>query len=137
MSALAPITIAGLSAMTGITTAHIREYERMGFIAKPRRGPGGYLLYRADDAETLAIVRRATSLGFTPEATRDLLRTFALPRERARVAARAIALKQLDEVRARLDSLHEIERKRSALLSDCASAAARRPCPVIAALTTT
>ena len=135
MSALAPITIAGLAARTGIDVERIREYERLGLVGKPRRGPGGYLLYSANDAETLSIVRRAHTLGFTPEATRDLLRTLALPPDRARVAARAIALKQLDDVRARLATLHETERTLSALLSDCASAAARRPCPVIAAIT--
>ena len=73
MPALAPITIAGLAAKTGIDIESIRTYERMGLIEKPRRGPGGYLLYRGQDSETLTFIRRATALGFSLPAIRDLL----------------------------------------------------------------
>ena len=73
MPALAPITIAGLADKTGIDVETIRNYERMGLIEKPRRGPGGYLLYRGEDVEILTFIRRATSLGFGLPAIRELL----------------------------------------------------------------
>ena len=73
MPALAPITIAGLAAKTGIDIESIRTYERMGLIEKPRRGPGGYLLYWGQDVEILTFIRRASSVGFSLPAIRDLL----------------------------------------------------------------
>src|SRR5262245_26071124 len=110
MSALAPITIAGLADKTGIDIETIRNYERMGFIDKPRRGPGGYLLYRGEDVEILSFISRATGLGFGLPAIRELL-SLSDPQAGTKCGTiYEIAVRQLAEIRLRIEELGRMEK---------------------------
>ena len=131
MPALAPITIAGLADKTGIDVETIRNYERMGLIEKPRRGPGGYLLYRGEDVEILTFIRRATSLGFGLPAVRELLE-ISTPRAGANCSAiYEIAMRQLAEIRLRIDELGRMEKALSELAANCPRDAALTECNIL------
>mgnify|MGYP003345376045 FL=1 len=134
MPALAPITIAGLAAKTGIDVESIRTYERMGLIEKPRRGPGGYLLYRGQDAEILTFIRRATALGFSLPAIRDLL-GLAQPRSGACCSTvYDIAVRQLAEIRTRIEELGRMEKALNELAASCPREGSANDCSILNAL---
>ena len=112
----------------------IRNYERMGLIEKPRRGPGGYLLYRGEDVEILSFIRRATTLGFTLPAIRELL---DLSRAQAGVKCGTIyqiAVRQLAEIRLRIEELGRMEKALSDLAATCPRDGALTHCPIISTL---
>lgn len=134
MPALAPITIAGLADRTGIDVETIRSYERMGLIEKPRRGPGGYLLYRGEDVDILCFVRRATALGFGLQAVRELL-DLSNPRSGIHCnSVYEIAVRQLAEIRVRIEELGRMEKTLSALTESCPRDGALSQCPIISTL---
>lgn len=135
MPALAPITIAGLSAKTGVDIESIRSYEQLGLIEKPRRGPGGYLLYRGEDIDTVTFVRRATSLGFSLASIKELL-GLADPRHPGNScsAVYAIARRQLEEIRHKIEELTRMEHALTELASNCPREGSSAGCPIIAAL---
>lgn len=134
MPALAPITIAGLADKTGIDVETIRNYERMGLIEKPRRGPGGYLLYRSEDVQILNFIRRATSLGFGLPAIRELIE---ISRPHSGVQCGTIyeiAVRQLTEIRLRIEELGRMEKALSELAENCPRRGALTECPILSTL---
>lgn len=103
----------------------------MGLIEKPRRGPGGYLLYRGEDVEILTFVRRATSLGFGLPAIRELIE---LSRPRSGMQCSAIyeiAVRQLAEIRLRIEELGRMEKTLSELAENCPRTGAPTKCPIL------
>jgi len=134
MPALAPITISGLAARTGLDVESIRTYERMGLIEKPRRGPGGYLLYRGQDVEILTFIRRASALGFTMPAIRDLL-GLAQPKAVGNCSnVHDIAMRQLVEIRQRIEDLGRMEKALTELASCCPRDGSLDGCPILSTL---
>jgi MerR family mercuric resistance operon transcriptional regulator len=133
MPALAPITIAGLASRTGVDVESIRAYEKLGLIEKPRRVTGGYLCYSGEAIETVAFIRRATALGFSLAAVRDLL-PLADPRYQGKRCARAIAERQLGEIRENIEKLTRMERALSDLAAACKPDGSGTRCPIIATL---
>jgi len=135
MAALAPMTITGLADKTGIDVATIRSYERLGFIPRPRRVPGGHVLYRGEDIEVLRFVTRARELGFGLEAIGELL---ALSDSRKKGPCRQVhdlAARQLARIRTRLEELGRMEQA-LAKLTDCCQQQAYDParCPLLGSL---
>lgn len=135
MPALAPITISGLATATGVDVETIRSYEHLGLIQKPRRGPGGYLLYRGEDVDILIFTRRATQLGFSLESIRELL-ALAEPRNPAASCSAVydIAMRQLAEIRRRIGELTRMEQTLSGLAEECPRQGNATGCPIIGTL---
>jgi MerR family mercuric resistance operon transcriptional regulator len=124
-------TIGELSRRTGLAVETIRYYERIGLVPRPPRTAGGHRSYGAEGCRPLAFVKRARELDFSIDEIRELL---TLWRSNGTcMDVRSIALRRLEEVRARLRDLAELE----SVLTD---AVARCPnddsqlCPVLAKL---
>lgn len=130
--------IGALSQQSECNIETIRYYERIGLIPRAERR-GRYRYYTNEDADRLRFIKRARSLGFAIEEIRDLLR---LTKSRsddgidACADAKAIALLNLNNVKARLDDLKRME----AVLTDAIGACDRdifRGCPILATLSGT
>ncbi len=134
MPALAPITIAGLADKTGIEIEIIREYERLGFIPRPRRGPGGYWLYRGEDVDVLTFISRANQLGFSLETIAELLDLAKRLNDRTCQQVYDMAVRRLADIRSRIDELKHMEQALASLATSCSRTTTVGPCPIIASL---
>lgn len=135
MAAFALMTIAGLADKTGIEVATIRSYERLGLIPKPRRVPGGHVLYRGEDVEVLRFIGRARELGFSMDAIAELV-TLSDGRQKGHCKqVHDLALRQLTSIRARLEELGRMEQA-LAKLADCCQQQSYDPtrCPLLKSL---
>lgn len=121
-----------LSKRTGCNVETIRYYERAGLLPTPARSAGGYRLYGTDHLKRLAFVRRARALGFSIHEVRALL-ALADHRKRPCAGARGLAATHLEDVRAKIASLSEMERVLRDTVARCASGKASH-CPLIDAL---
>ena len=129
----AEIAIGELSRETGSKIETIRYYERIGLLPEPRRRPGGYRSYGADDIARLRFIRRARQLGFTLVQVRELLALAQAAGDVARADARRIAAAHLAAVETKIADLRAIERVLGDLIRECE--AGRMPrCPLIEAL---
>lgn len=123
-----------LSAATGVKIETIRYYETVGLVPTPARAENGRRVYDRTDVERLSFVRRARLLGFPLSDIKALLALDAP--QSGNEAARAIAERQLAEVRARLDDLNALESTLATAVEDCR--AGRGPiCPVVATIRNT
>jgi MerR family mercuric resistance operon transcriptional regulator len=109
--------IGRLSAASGVNIETIRYYERIKLLVPPPRTPGGRRLYGEDDLRALEFIRRARELGFSLEEIRALLRLATHGASCRQV--RAIAVPRLEDIRARLRDLRNMERALEAAVSRC------------------
>ena len=130
MPALAPTTIAGLANRAGVDVETVRQCERLGLLPGPRRQPGrsGILGYNNEHLERLAFIRRAAELGFSIQATGELLAISGGLRTCG--DAYQIAERQLSDIRRRIAELSRMEAALAALAETCPRSGSARDCPV-------
>ena len=133
MSSLPTISIDALSEQAGMDVETIRAYERLGLLGKPRRLPGGLVLYRTDDVARVTFIRRAQELGFSLETIRQL---FEITTDRAKSCAdvHEVAERHLQDIRRRREDLMRMEAVLAPLVSACSRKGRVDDCPILNAL---
>ena len=117
------ITRGELSRRTGVNIETIRYFENIGVLATPDRTEGGHRIYDEEHVRTLGFVRRARNLGFTPQEVRAIL-ALGGPGKAGCDEVRKIAEHHLDQVRAKLADLVELERLLTGTVEHCSGKAA-------------
>jgi MerR family copper efflux transcriptional regulator len=114
---------------SSVSAKMIRYYESIGLIEAPLRTESGYRVYAGDDVHTLRFVKRARTLGFSVEETRELL---ALWRDKSRASAdvKAFALKHIGDLETRIAELQAMARTLSHLAHHC-HGDDRPDCPIL------
>jgi DNA-binding transcriptional MerR regulator len=115
MPVLAPVTITGLSQMSGIDADLIRTYRNAGLLPKPRRHKSRVAdaAHRRALVERLTFIWRAQKLGFPLDSIGQLLGLDGGLRTCADVYR--IAVRYLEEVKTRATS-EEVSRLETALM---------------------
>lgn len=112
------ITRGELARRTGVNAETIRYFERIGILAAPDRTEGGHRIYDEGHVRTLAFIRRARNLGFTPEEVRTIV-DLGGPGKASCVEVRDIAARHLEQVRVKISDLTEIERLLTRTIDHC------------------
>ncbi len=120
MSAL-KLTIGTLSKQTLCTVPTIRYYEQIGLLPHPERASNGHRYYRDGDLKRLIFIKRCRDFGFSIEQVRDLAGLFE-DGDRACVEVRDLAKVHLDQVRAKLEEMRQLECSLAAFVSSCEAA---------------
>lgn len=115
----------------GLPAKTIRYYEDIGLI-RPQREANGYRRFSPKDAQKLAFLKRARTLGFSVEECRVLLSLYE-DKSRASADVKRIAKRHLSEIDAKLAELQAMRHTLSHLVSSCAGDA-RPDCPILADL---
>jgi MerR family transcriptional regulator, mercuric resistance operon regulatory protein len=126
---MARLTRGELARRTGVNGETIRYFERIGMLPAPARTEGGHRIYDERHVRTLGFVRRARSLGFTPDEVRTIL-DLGGPGTAPCAEVRDIATHHLEQVRAKIADLTEIERLLTRTVEHC-SGRADPDCAVI------
>ncbi len=132
MSAL-KISIGELSAQTHCSVPTIRYYEQIGLLPRSERASNGHRYYRDEDLRRLRFIKRCRDFGFPIDQVRDLAALFA-DGGRACVEVRDVAKEHLEQVRAKLDEMRQLEASLAAFVSRCDAACvggATRDCVII------
>jgi DNA-binding transcriptional MerR regulator len=112
------MTIGALSMQAQCAVPTIRYYEQIGLLPRPERAANGQRTYRDADLKRLSFVKRCRDFGFPIEQVRDLARLFE-DGGRACVEVRDLAQGQLDQVRAKLDEMRQLEAKLAQFVAGC------------------
>jgi MerR family transcriptional regulator, mercuric resistance operon regulatory protein len=123
------LAIGRLSELTGVGIETIRYYEKIKMLPAPPRTAGGHRIYGEVELRTLAFIRRARELGFGLADIRALL-GLAAPGKACCADVRAIAAHHLEDIRAKIADLAELERILAKTIARCSGR--RVPeCPVL------
>lgn len=115
-----------LARLAGLSSDTLRNYERKGLLARPRRSANGYREYPASDLERVRLVRSALGIGFTLD---ELARILTL-RDRGGAPChqvRALAGTKLAEVEAQLLELTALRDDLRSLLKNWDTLLAKNP----------
>lgn len=114
---------------SGVSAKMIRYYESIGLLAPAGRTASGYRTYDAQDVHALRFVKRARNLGFSVEETGALL---ALWRDKQRASAdvKALALRHVRDLEAKIAELESMARTLRHLAS-CCHGDDRPDCPIL------
>lgn len=131
---MARIPIGELSRRTGVHIETIRYFEKVGMLIAPPRTGGGHRVYDEQHVRSLAFIHRARQLGFTPQEVRAIL-DLGGPGKARCAEVRDIAAHHLQEVRAKMVDLVELERLLASTIEHCSGDAVPE-CAVIDMLDT-
>ncbi len=118
-----------LAHRTGVNGETIRYFERIGILSEPPRTEGGHRVYDEGHVRTLSFVRRARGLGFAPDEVRAIL-DLGGPGKACCAEVQDIAERHLEQVRAKIADLLEMERLLASTVERC-SGASEPDCAVI------
>jgi len=110
-------TIARAAREAGVNIETVRFYERRGLIEQPPKGDG-YRIYSPDQVARIRFIKEAQQIGFSLNEIHELLALRADPSaDCADVRQQAIA--KLEEVRRKIEQLHQIGAALETLIAAC------------------
>ncbi len=122
--------IGDLSRATGVDVDTIRYYEKAGLLPPPARAPNGYRAYGTAQLERLAFIRHCRALDMPLAEIARLLDFAARPQADCGDINQLIDA-QLARVRARLQSLHALEKQLAALRARCDTGQIAADCGIL------
>lgn len=111
------MNIGHAATQTGLSVKTIRYYEEIGLVA-PDRAANGYRDFGNQQITQLRMLAQARHLGFALEECRRLLDLNANP-ARASRDVKALAQRNLETVRSKIDQLQTLESQLETLIGQC------------------
>ncbi len=125
--------IGEIAAATGLEVETVRYYEKAGLLPPPDRSSNGYRAYGAAQLERLAFIRHCRSLDVSIADIRRLLALIDRPASKCHEVD-ALIDRQLQRVRARLDSFMALQKQLRSLRAHCKKPRSARQCGILAEL---
>jgi Cd(II)/Pb(II)-responsive transcriptional regulator len=122
--------IGELSKATGVDVETIRYYEKAQLLSTPARSDNGYRTYTQAHLERLAFIRHCRALDIPLAAVQRLLTFVDSPQSDCGEIDQLIDA-QLARVRARLASMHALERQLMALRGQCTAPHSAAECGIL------
>lgn len=121
-------TIGALAKSAGVSAPTIRYYEEIGLMPSASRTAGGQRSYDEGDLSRLTFIKQCRDFGFGIDQVRVLLE-LSISADRDCAETRNIAQAHLDEVRAKLVELKQLEKRLEGFVTRCNAACAGGPGP--------
>ena len=118
----------------GLTVKTLRYYANIGMVTPHQDPATGYRDYSEEDVAKLQFVGKARRFDFSVEECRELLELYE-DRNRPSREVKALTLKKVAEIDARLNELQSLKDELSGLASAC-DGDHRPKCPILEALGT-
>jgi Cu(I)-responsive transcriptional regulator len=118
----------------GLTVKTVRYYANIGMVTPHQNPATGYRDYSEEDVAKLQFVGKARRFDFSVEECRELLELYE-DRNRPSREVKALTLKKVAEIDARLNELQSLKDELSGLASAC-DGDHRPNCPILEALGT-
>ena len=116
----------------GLTVKTVRYYANIGMVTPHQNPATGYRDYSEEDVAKLQFVGKARRFDFSVEECRELLELYE-DRNRPSREVKALTLKKVAEIDARLNELQSLKDELSGLASAC-DGDHRPNCPILEAL---
>lgn len=109
------MTIGILAQEANVSVETIRYYQRVGLLEEPPKPHKGYRSYSPEVLEQLLFIRRAKTFGFSLQDIGELLKLG--DSDQSCESACALAEKNLNEIRAKMKELEQLEIQISKMLN--------------------
>ncbi len=120
------------SQLSGVNIETIRFYEKRGVVDEPDRAPNGRRMYTEDQVARLRFVKRCRELGFAIEDIVALIGAASKTGDDC-ASVQKVGKRHLEEIRAKIADLQELEARLSQSLNECATVGGDA-CPMLSDL---
>ncbi|MFR0674356.1 Cu(I)-responsive transcriptional regulator [Enterobacterales bacterium AW_CKDN230030176-1A_HGKHYDSX7] len=117
---------------SGLSAKMIRYYETIGLLRPATRSDSGYRVYREQDLDSLAFIKRSRDLGFSLDEVGQLLRLWQ-DGDRASADVKRLATQHIDDLNRRIEELVGLRDTLDRLVTSC-QGDARPDCPILEGL---
>ena len=117
---------------SGLTVKTVRYYANIGMVTPQQDAETGYRIYGNADVAKLQFVGKARKFNFSVEECRELLGLYE-DRNRPSREVKALTMKKIAEIDARLEELNSLKAELSGLAASC-DGDHRPDCPILNAL---
>lgn len=117
----------------GVGVDTVRLYERLQLLPAAQRTASGYRTFSSADLERLRFIRRAKTLGFTLDETRELLK-LASEATGDRAEVLALAQRRLDDIEEKIAQLSAMRDSLGHLVRQCSGTGPIPGCPIVDAV---
>ena len=117
---------------SGLTVKTVRYYANIGMVTPQQDAETGYRIYGDADVAKLQFVGKARKFNFSVEECRELLGLYE-DRNRPSREVKALTMKKIAEIDARLAELNSLKAELSGLAASC-DGDHRPDCPILNAL---
>lgn len=124
-----PVNIGEAAKASGVSAKMIRYYGSIGLLPPSPRTEGNYRMYDARALHVLRFIHRSRSLGFALEEIRTLLSLWN-DRERASADVKAVTLRHVADLDARISELQSMRDTLMTLANAC-HGDDRPDCPIL------
>ena len=114
---------------SGLSAKMIRYYETIGLLRPATRSDSGYRVYREQDLDSLAFIKRSRDLGFSLDEVGQLLRLWQ-DGDRASADVKRLATQHIDDLNRRIEELVGLRDTLDRLVTSC-QGDARPDCPIL------
>lgn len=111
----------------------VRFYESEGLLPEPARTAGNFRLYDERHLQRLLFIRRCRAKDMTLAEIRQMLAVRDRP-ERDCAEVNALVDAHIEQVRAKIEELHALERELTALRGTCRTSRPARECGILSTL---
>ena len=118
--------------LSGLTVKTVRYYANIGMVTPQQDAETGYRIYGDADVAKLQFVGKARKFNFSVEECRELLGLYE-DRNRPSREVKALTMKKIAEIDARLAELNSLKTELSGLAASC-DGDHRPDCPILNAL---
>lgn len=125
--------IGELGHLVGTDPATIRFYERQRLLPAPARSANGYRTYTPAHLERLVFVRHCRALDMPLADIRHLIQSMNMPGRDCADINRLVD-KHLQQLRARIKSMHALEEQLAMLRAQCPTTGTIRDCGILTEL---
>lgn len=128
--AMKRLTRGNLAKRSGVNSATVRYYEKIGLLSEPPRSNAGYRLYSEKSIDHIRFIKQAQELGFSLKEIKELLDLRITP-EATTADVRKRANEKIADIGDKIKNLREIKKSLELLVESCCNETSASECPIL------
>jgi MerR family mercuric resistance operon transcriptional regulator len=124
------LTRGELAKQSGVNSATVRYYEKIGLLPEPPRSNANYRLYPNKSIDRIRFIKQAQELGFLLKEIKELLDLRVTP-EATTSDVRNRATEKISDISNKIKRLREMKKSLEVLVESCCDEASASECPIL------
>lgn len=124
------LTRGQLAKQSGVNSATIRYYEKIGLLPEPPRSNAGYRLFSNKSINRIRFIKQSQELGFSLREIKELLDLRVTP-EATTSDARQRATEKIADIADKIKRLRGMKNSLEILVESCCNEASASECPIL------
>lgn len=124
------LTRGELAKQSGVNSATVRYYEKIGLLPEPPRSNAGYRMFSTESINRISFIKQSQELGFSLKEIKELLNLRVTP-EATTADVRKRATEKIADIGDKIKRLRRMKNSLEVLVESCCNEASASECPIL------